>query len=383
MNREIDILGIEGVGSLGRPTSLVGDIVVVAGELEAIDRIRTCRQRDQIPHPLTEMVTSPTTRDVGRPRGPRSRISSETSPPIPIHDSDLCAIYTAGTNPSTSSTPFDRLLSDPPPEPRIAHESSCRVPYEIAEMIIAHLVRDLGALKTCSLTCRSWYFTTVPHLHHTLTLKGGGPDVTHGELKPLSKLRELSLAPFVKQIRVQSWEAGWFGPLAFSCIDQCNLSAFANVHTLELQNVEIYRFMPVVECYFGHFSQILRSITLHNPHCTPRQLSHFLSLFTNLDDIEIRNTHTFIFHETIPGRDLIPFSAPKLRGRLVLRDFNWVETWTHLITSCGGLRFRQMDLRGSVSCIPVLLGACAETLETLRFSMAGKWFSTGLPTDSS
>ena len=54
-------------------------------------------------------------------------------------------------------------------------------------------------------------------------------------------------------------------------------------------------------------------------------------------------------------------AVPKLRGRLALYDFRWVETWRHLIASCDGLRFRHMDLRGDASCAPILFEACTET----------------------
>ena len=41
-----------------------------------------------------------------------------------------------------------------------------------------------------------------------------------------------------------------------------------------------------------------------------------------------------------------------------------------MISLFGGLRFRQMDLFG-VKCVQLLLDACAETLETLRFYPTG------------
>jgi len=167
----------------------------------------------------------------------------------------------------------------------------------------------------------------------------------------------------------------WFSPQAFSHRDLCYFSAFVNVHTLDLQYPEIHRFMPGVEHYFRYFSQTLQSIILFSPQCTPRQLSHFLSLFSNLDNIEIWGwgTHTYL---PVPTSDmqLVPFSAPKLRGRLILCDFRLVETWTYLITSCG-LWFRHMDLRKSENCAPVLLEACAKTPEMLQVDATnGKLF---------
>lgn len=260
-------------------------------------------------------------------------------------------------------------------------ESTCRVPYETVETIIAHLSHDLDDLKACSLTCRSWYTVAVPHIQHTLIL---GRGATPSGLKRLSELYALGLAPLVKEIRVEQWGGAstWFTPQAFRGHVLSHFSAFANVHTLKLQHAEIHQFIPGIEHYFGHFSQTLRSFTLYDPCCSPRQLSHILSLFPNLDDVEICRVSIHAPGTTIHDSELVPSSAPKFRGRLALYGFGWAETWTNLISSCGGIRFRHMDLRGSASCVPVLLEACAETLETLQlysaYCLVSEWFSTGL-----
>jgi len=239
------------------------------------------------------------------------------------------------------------------------------------EMIIAYLTRDLDVLKACSLTCRSWYIAAVPHLHHTLTLRSGECGENRRGLEPLSLLHGFGLAPLVKEIRVRGelpgWGA-WFVPRAFSPHDLHHFSAFANVHTLKLESSEIHRFIPGVERYFGHLSSTLRSIRLLSPCCAPRQISHFLSLFSNLDDVSIGFPRRPL-GTAIPDIDLVPFSAPRLQGRLELYEFNWVEPWTDLITSCGGLRFRCMDLYRVKGCAPVLLRVCAGTLEMLRCSL--------------
>ena len=165
----------------------------------------------------------------------------------------------------------------------------------------------------------------------------------------------------------------WFEPLAISSSDLRNFSAFANVDTLKLQFLQIARFIPNIKHYFGHFSPRLRSITLIEPYCTPGELSYFISLFSNLDDIEIGTWFTYSYN---PEPERVPFSTPRLRGRLELRAHPWVSVWTHLIASWGGLRFRYMDLPKSAGCAPILLEACANTLETLRLhadaSLGGK-----------
>jgi len=282
----------------------------------------------------------------------------------------------------------NRLLLNAPPETRIVHDSACCFPIEIVEMIIAHLTRDLGALKACSLTCYSWYTAAVPHIHRTLVLGERRPDKNRHKLKPLFKLHKLGLVPLIKEIRVDQLMFGkdpWFVPQEFSPRALRYFSAFANVRALALQGLEIHRFIPGIERYFGHLSLTLRSITLCYPRCTPRQLSYFLSLFSNLDDVDISSPRPPPYAAAI-DTDLVPFSAPKLQGRLKLRDFDWVETWTDLIASCGSLRFHYMDLRRVGDCAPILLGACAKTLETLQFSptddLVGEWLGIGLPIGS-
>ena len=258
---------------------------------------------------------------------------------------------------------IDRLLGNPPPEPRIVHESACRLPYEIVETIIAHIACDLDALKACSLACRSWYIAAVPHFHHTLILKSDLSGTAHDKLKPLSELHQLGLALLIKEIRVE--KGTWFEPQAFSRRDLRYFSAFMNVRTLKFQYLDISRFISGMERYFGHFSPSLRSIALFKPRSTPRQLSHFLSFFSTLDDVKICGP-IYVPNNTIPDAELVP-STQRLRGRLVLRSFGSVEAWTRLITSGGALQFHYMDLYRVRGCTPVLFEACAETLESLRF----------------
>ena len=266
-------------------------------------------------------------------------------------------------------TKINRLLGNAPLETRTAYESTCVLPYEIVEMIVAHL-RDLEALKACSSTCRSWHIAAAPYLHHTITLRENGPDVTRNRLKPLSKLHKLGLMALIKEVRVGPAPTidPWFIPQAFSLRDLQYFSAFTKVQTLKLARVAIDRFIPGNEPYFEHFSPTLKSMTLYYPHCTPRQLSHFLSLFSNLDNIKISGIDASAPETTTLDTELIPFTAHKPRGQLVLHHFHPIEACTYL-TSCGGPRFHYMDLYDIGRWTPVLLEACAETLETLRLNL--------------
>jgi len=236
------------------------------------------------------------------------------------------------------------LPSSAPPEIPTACESTHPIPYEITKMIIAHLIHDVPALKACSLTCRSWYIITTPHIHRTLIL---GRGITHGGLKLLSKLQGLSLIPLVQEIRVErSRQTGdWFAPRAFGRCSLHYFSVFTSVYTLELQRVDIYCFFPHIKHYFRQFSQSLRSIILSELCCTPRQLLHFLSIFPNLDNIKVFGMLTDVPRTTATDAIPIPFSTQKLRGLLALGGFSDIENRVHPIPSCSGLRFRHKECK--------------------------------------
>ena len=289
-----------------------------------------------------------------------------------INVSDICAVRAVGANLSTRTriiwrrgkANINRLLGAPPPEIRIAYAWTCRLPYEIIEIIIANIAHSLDALKALSLTCHSWHIATAPHLHHTLTL------AYRSELRLLSKLHRLGLMSLIKEIRVAQFTDRWLVPQAFSRRDLRYFSAFSAIQTLRLENLDVSRFIPGIERYFSHFSPTLRSIMLLSPHCNPRQLTHFLSLFPNLDDTTIWDFSTHTQNVTIPNTAVVPFSTPGMRGRLALRGFDSVETWTCLIASGGSLQLHYLDLWRVGGCAPVLFKACAKTLDTLRLYAA-------------
>lgn len=247
------------------------------------------------------------------------------------------------------------------------------LPYELVEMIIAHLIYDVQTLKACALTCYSWYIAAVPHLHRTCVFRG----VDRAGLKSLSVRHALGLLPLVKDLRIlqPSTQPRWFLPQSFSRRYLRYFFAFQNVQSLTVQRLDIQSIIPGLKHHFGHFSPTLRSITLEAPRCTPRQLSHFFSFFPNLDDIEVRSlTRT---RTGAPDDPLVPFSAPKLQGQLTLSSFTAVGTWEDLDAS-SGLRFHTIHLYPVSKCASVLLAACAKTLETLRIQPSDEFGTESL-----
>lgn len=267
----------------------------------------------------------------------------------------------------------NRVLRNAPPKIRRTGESTFRLPYEIVEAITAHLTFDfdLATLKACSLTCRSWYALVLPYIHHTLFLGEEECKIPRDNLRQLSRLHKLGLAPFVREILVKQgdWDENWFIPRTFKNHDFRCFSAFNNIQVLKIQRLDIRNFMPHIKSYFEQFSPTLRSIALFSPsYIPPQQLSYFLSLFPNLDDINITYFRPLVYPYS--DDELVPFSAPKLRGDLTLRASCSVEIWLYLIAASGGLRFRYMELYRVGDCAHMLLEECAGTLETLKFHMS-------------
>ena len=227
------------------------------------------------------------------------------------------------------------------------------------ETIIEHCAQHIPTLKACSLTCYSWYITTLPHIHYTLVLRGG----RNGGVKRLTDGYALGLFPFVKELQIMQPKSRWFSPLQFfSQRDSSLFYEFTKLQSLTIYRLDITAFIPGLLRHFGHLSKTLRSLTLVGPLSTSLQLYRFISLFTNLDDISIRY---FLPLTTVP--DVLPpiFTTPKPQGKLVLVSSESVGTW-ELLAALGSLQFRSIQVSGVPKSVPVLLAACAETLETFR-----------------
>jgi len=245
--------------------------------------------------------------------------------------------------------------------PTTAHKRTVTFPQEILEIIIADLGDDIWS-------CYSWYLVAVPRLHHTLTVDRYSMDPGRRELRPLAKLHKMDLLPFVKKllIRVSPYDP-WLSPRKFDRKTLRYFSALTNIQQLRIENLDLLKFMPGVERYFGHFAPTLRCISLTISSGSQRQLLYFLALFPNLDDIEIEY-HSTTDSGAAVNRDsevAVPFSVPSLRGQLKLTRFPSEPVSRDMITLFGGLRFRRLDLL-RVEGSRLLLEACADTLRMVR-----------------
>ena len=247
-----------------------------------------------------------------------------------------------------------------------------KLPQELVGMIVSYFIYDTSTLLACSLTSHSWYIAAVPHLHHTLTTD----DLwrIHFDNRkcrwpgPLRKSYNLGLLPLVKRFRIRRPLNNSLPKLTPRRLGTSNLryfSALTNLQELGIDNLHVSSFMPTIQQCFGHFSPTLRFLALREPTGSSRQILYFIGLFPNLQDLKLHYFLPADEQESTDDEMLVPLSIPPLQGRLTLTCFTRENLVEDMIALFGGLRFRYMDLF-RVKCVPLLLGACAETLETLR-----------------
>ena len=243
------------------------------------------------------------------------------------------------------------------------------IPQDIAEIIVACLVHDKHSLIACSLTCRSLYIASTPHLHHTLVLE----NVKRGRLswpKPLQEASKLGLLPLVKKLWLRRAFANsqglHFPEKLFNHEVLCQISGLTNVRVLAIDDLNIPAFMPEIQRYFGHFLPRLPSLSLREARGSNREIIFFIGLFQRLEDLVLQGT-PIDFRTDQPFNDptLIPPSTPPLRGRLIVANFYRPHFSEEMIKLFGRIRFRHVVL--SYAGEPqLLLNACAKTLETVN-----------------
>ena len=257
--------------------------------------------------------------------------------------------------------------------PTTRPSQSVELPQELVEMIVSHLIYDKDSLLACSMTCCSWYTAAVPHLHHSLTV---AKDPYHSNYhsqkyswpKPLRESYRLGLLPLVKRFRIRLSRFGNEIEFTPNWLGRCTLryfSALTNLQELGIDNLQVSRFMPNTQQCFGHFSPTLRFLALKEPNGSSRQILYFIGLFQNLQDLKFLYPIIREEEESTADATLVPLSIPPLRGRLILTCFTREKIVEGMITLFPRLRFRYMELY-RVKCAQLLLGACADTLETLR-----------------
>jgi hypothetical protein len=183
---------------------------------------------------------------------------------------------------------------------------------------------------------------------------------------PLEESYRLGLLLLVKRFRVRLKDGDKFGPERLGKNTMRYFSALTSLQELGIDNLQVSDFMPNVHQWFGHLSPTLRFLALKRPNGSCRQVLYFIGLFPNLQDFKLLYDFTGNEQESTTDATLIPLSTPPLQGWLTLIHCKKTIFVKEMITLFGGIRFRHMELFG-VAFLRVVLDACGETLETLRW----------------
>ena len=235
-------------------------------------------------------------------------------------------------------------------------------------MIVSYIIYDVRSLLACSMTCRSWYTASTPHLHHTLTTENDDSRPRYGKHswpKPLQESYKLGLLSFVKRFQIRLGKSDKFTPEWLCGRTLSYFSALTNIQELGIDYLQVSKFMPNIRRCFGPLSPTLRFLALKKPSGSCRQILYFIGLFPNLQDLKIDYCVSEDEEENTADATLVPLSVPPLRGRLTLTCFRREKLVREMIALFGGLRFCCIDLF-RVGCVQLLLSACSKTLETLR-----------------
>jgi len=180
----------------------------------------------------------------------------------------------------------------------------------------------------------------------------------------------LGLLPLIKKLHIHDgvpYNVGGFSPEQFNSHTLRQFSALANVQELEIDHLNIPKFIPRLRQYFGQFPPTVRSLALREPKGSHRQVIYFIGLFQHLENLKLvfRICKPYPQEELVGDPMLIPPFSPPLRGRLAMMYSRRVELVEDMIGLFGGIRFHSMNLF-NVDGMRLLLDTCAETLKTLR-----------------
>ena len=255
------------------------------------------------------------------------------------------------------------------PETSPAHISpATRLPLEVVEKIIAYLAYDKRSLRARTLTCYSWYIAAVPHLHRTLTVDINGWSGGKSQWpNPILYMHMLGLFPLVKEFRVRGGLSAEYSPKLFNCCILRRFSALSNVQVLNIDHLEIPKFIPRIRRYFRNFLPTVQSLILREPKGSPRKIVYFIGIFQHLQDLELLYDSFGPWErwgEPADDPTLVPAFAPPLRGWLEMTHVRVTGLLKDMIDLFGGLRFLYARLY-DVDRMRLLLEACAKTLEVV------------------
>lgn len=261
---------------------------------------------------------------------------------------------TLGT--SSGGTPSGTCVTRPSP--------AMRLPQELIQIIIAHLIYDLHSLCSCSLTCYSWYIAAAPHLYPTLiTFMNCSPPRTLWPY-PISNMHKLGLLPFVKTLKVDRRPPAGpdFSPERFNWRILHQFSALTNVQRLEIRSLDIPSFIPRIRPYFGSFLPSVRHLNLNEPIGSNRQIIFFIGLFQHLQNLTLTGKGRAGAEEDLT---ITPTAVPPLQGQLEVWNWTKVDFFRDMVDMFGEIRFETVSLF-DVDETRFILRSCAQTLRKLQ-----------------
>ena len=239
------------------------------------------------------------------------------------------------------------------------------LPPELIHRILNYLRHDRKSLMVASLVSKAWTSCSQAYLFESVHLKPSNlqrwlKNIPHNVDGPASHTRTLTLDDDHRLL--------WINP---QCSDfpLSNLASFCDVRSLSLRWWNI-AFLDDVspEPYFDHFGRSLRTLSLQYCILDPTTFLVFLSLFPNVQDLEItsRYPHTLRL-DTIPD---IPKVTPSFCGTLSLVSFDSRDPILRALVALP-LHFTTISIQGCAFDEPdtyrLLLTSCLDTLATLRF----------------
>ena len=256
---------------------------------------------------------------------------------------------TGGASPGNRTTPLCHAM---------------RLPQEIVEMIMVHLIHNLRALRSCSLTCCSWYMAATPHLYPTFNMNYNWSYCQWSYY--ILSMHALGLLPLVHTVWIQGNYTLGFSPKWFKGNTLSQFLTLTNIETLDISGLNIPSFIPRIKQYFGPFSPTLRSLSLWRQIGSNGHIIFFIGLFQHLENLSLSCAE--LYRRKPEDPTLIPLFTPPLRGRLIVWDWREMDIFRDMIRLFGGIRFSAMSLTTTDE-TRVLLRACAKTLRVLRLSL--------------
>ena len=290
-----------------------------------------------------------------------------------------------------------QLTTDLGPITARVHGGCMGLPQEVIERIMTMLQDDVGALKACSLTCKSMFASTRHLIHKTLYItsqnnlklftptekKRYGRDYQELELRFLPFMGERDLLKYARHLYICIGPL--FSPRALEPHLQ-HLRSLDKIHTLTIRLYTAPLWCGVSNTVLTQFYPTLTTLVLHFPIGHHRHVLQFALQFLNLENLTLKYLSD---KSRVATEDPVPpivTRLPSLRGHLRCAGLRPQESpvWPMDLAFDlpSGTNFRSIEFqnvrweRGQQ-----ILDGCAGSLEefTVRIRTCGDGESESLP----